>query len=70
MQVKTLVFAEEFDYIGSPDASLWTQETGGWGWGNNELQFYTDRNARVDDGFLTIESRREEWSGKYEYMAA
>jgi hypothetical protein len=25
----------------------WTQETGGHGWGNNELQFYTDKNANI-----------------------
>ena len=43
---------------------MWLEEEGGWGWGNNELQYYTSmgRNARVANGMLTIESRREEWS--------
>ena len=40
---------------------MWTQEEGGWGWGNNELQYYTseNRNAQVKDGMLIIESRIE-----------
>ena len=40
---------------------MWTQEEGGWGWGNNELQYYTseNRNALVKDGMLIIESRIE-----------
>ncbi|HYF94113.1 MAG TPA: glycoside hydrolase family 16 protein [Symbiobacteriaceae bacterium] len=36
-----------------------------WGWGNNELQFYTARpeNARISNGHLVIEARRELYEG-------
>ena len=59
-----LVFSEEFDYSGIPKTDNWIQELGGHGWGNNELQYYTDRNAVVANGFLTIESRREDYGGR------
>lgn len=41
----------------------WAFDIGGDGWGNNELQYYTDRseNARVEDGLLIIEARAEEY---------
>jgi beta-glucanase (GH16 family) len=59
-----LVWSDEFDGpAGSPpDASRWSFETGGHGWGNNEEQFYTDRpaNAALDGaGALVITARRE-----------
>ncbi|MDJ1504243.1 glycoside hydrolase family 16 protein [Xanthocytophaga agilis] len=55
------VWADEFDYTGKPDASKWGYDLGGSGWGNNELQNYTDKetNARVADGKLTITARKE-----------
>ena len=45
----------------------WSYDVGGHGWGNNELQFYTDNrreNARVEGGHLVIEARREAWEGR------
>lgn len=46
------------------DATKWTFETGGGGWGNNELQAYTaGNNAKVQGGNLIIEARREAVSG-------
>ncbi len=56
-----LVWSDEFDNAGAPDPTRWGYDTGGHGWGNQELQFYTDRpqNARVEDGMLIIEARRE-----------
>ncbi len=62
-----LVWADEFDGPGSaPDGSKWTVETGGNGWGNNELQTYTARtnNVRVEAGHLVIEARRETLAGE------
>lgn len=56
-----MVWQDEFD-TSQIDKSKWTFETGGDGFGNNELQFYTrDRkeNARVEDGHLIIEARKE-----------
>jgi beta-glucanase (GH16 family) len=43
----------------------WVLETGGGGWGNNELQTYTDRveNARLENGSLIISAIRETFTG-------
>ena len=51
-----LIWSDEFDYAGKPDASFWGHETGYVR--NNELQYYTDdlRNARVENGFCTIQA--------------
>ena len=60
------MWADEFDTPGLPDPARWSFETGGHGWGNQELQFYTDgrrENARVEDGKLIVEARREDWQG-------
>lgn len=62
-----LVWSDEFDYNGLPDSARWVADVGGHGWGNNELQFYTSRrpeNARVENGLLTIEARKETWENK------
>ncbi len=55
----TLVWADEFDYTGRPDASKWTYELGFIR--ANEKQYYTDslNNARVENGNLIIEARKE-----------
>lgn len=57
-----LVWSDEFEKAGLPDAAKWTYETGFIR--NNELQFYTrDRieNARVENGSLIIEGRKEHY---------
>ncbi len=58
----TLVWQDEFT---GPeiDRTKWTFDIGGHGWGNNELQAYTDRpeNARIENGTLVIEARQEEF---------
>lgn len=68
-----LAWSDEFDYEGFPDSKYWTPEigTGSWGWGNNELQYYTNReeNALVKDGNLTITLRKESYDGS-EYTSA
>ena len=62
----TLVWAEEFNYTGLPDDTYWNIETGGTGWGNNELQYYTDSesNLYVDNGVLTITAKEEQVGGR------
>ncbi len=68
----TLVWADEFEVDGLPDASKWRYDVGGHGWGNDELQYYTEareENARIEDGRLIIEARREEHAGR-EYTSA
>src|SRR5215207_526325 len=67
-----LIWSDEFDYVGLPDPLKWGYDVGGHGWGNKELQFYTDRrkeNARVENGTLIIEARRDRWKG-HEYTSA
>jgi len=60
-----LVWSDEFDYEGLPEFTKWDYDTGGSGWGNNELQYYTsDQNAYVTEGNLVIEARKEEYEGK------
>lgn len=61
---RTLVWSDEFDGAAGAkvDATRWVTETGGHGWGNRELQYYTDRatNASLDGaGHLVITARRE-----------
>ncbi len=61
-----LVWSDEFNYQGLPDSALWNYDTGGHGWGNNELQYYTPgrpENVRVEGGNLVITARREDWKG-------
>lgn len=62
-----LVFADEFDVDGAPDPDVWAFDigTGQNGWGNNELQFYTDRpeNIVVQNGYLIITARKEQFQG-------
>lgn len=61
-----LVWADEFDYIGCPDPSKWAYDVGGHGWGNGELQHYTDRaeNAWVSEGALRIRAVCEPFGGQ------
>lgn len=41
-----------------PNAAVWTIQTGGGGWGNKELQTYTEDAVSLDgDGHLVIEAR-------------
>jgi len=65
-----LVWHDEFDGT-ALDTTKWVRETGGNGWGNGELEFYTNRveNARVENGYLVIEARREAF-GNQAYTSA
>jgi beta-glucanase (GH16 family) len=48
-----------------PDPAKWTVESGGSGWGNNELEYYTARseNVRVENGNLVIDAIKERFVG-------
>ncbi len=62
-----LVWSDEFDVDGLPDSTKWGYDVGGGGWGNNELEYYTDarpENARVANGNLIIEARKENFGGR------
>jgi beta-glucanase (GH16 family) len=57
-----LVWSDEFDQPGLPNPDKWTYEVGFIR--NNEAQFYTEarlENARVENGRLVIEARKERW---------
>jgi len=63
-----LSWSDEFDGAAgaSIDRSRWTFDIGGDGWGNEELETYTDRprNASLDgNGRLVIEADRERLTG-------
>lgn len=53
------VWADEFNGD-KLDQTKWSYETGGDGWGNNELQYYTYDNTEVSDGTLKIFGRKEQ----------
>lgn len=59
-----LVWSDEFNgnYL---DTNTWNYEigTGSWGWGNNEQQYYTDRNIKVSNGTMKITAKREDYGG-------
>ncbi|WP_350287665.1 glycoside hydrolase family 16 protein [uncultured Croceitalea sp.] len=67
----TLVWEDNFDLDGAPDSSRWGydlgdgSEQGILGWGNEELQYYTDRpeNATIQNGILLITAREETFEG-------
>jgi hypothetical protein len=70
----TLVWHDEFDGAQGalPNANNWVFETGGTGWGNNELEYYTARpdNAALDgQGFLVITAKKESYMGS-DYTSA
>lgn len=58
---ETLVWSDEFDLDGAPNATNWTYDLGASGWGNGEQQNYTNNleNASVSEGILTITAKKE-----------
>lgn len=79
---RKLVFQDEFDKPANApvDAVRWTAEIGGKGWGNQELQYYTNsiENAFHDgEGSLVIKAVKLDppltldcWYGKCKYASA
>ncbi|WP_437484526.1 RICIN domain-containing protein [Sorangium sp. So ce1014] len=75
-----LVFSDEFNGpSGSAiDGSKWSAETGGHGWGNSELQHYTNRleNVRQESGAMVITATPQGadhygcWYGACQYTSA
>jgi len=68
----TQVWGDDFEEAGRPDTTKWHYEVGGHGWGNREVQYYTEarpKNARVEDGHLIIEAHREAYEGN-DYTSA
>jgi beta-glucanase (GH16 family) len=62
-----LVWADEFNTGTAPDTAKWNYDVGGNGWGNNELEYYSNarpENARIENGNLVIEARKENLGGR------
>jgi beta-glucanase (GH16 family) len=57
-QQEKLVWSDDFNGKGLPDAAKWDYELGNDGFGNNEIQDYTisPRNIRQENGLLVIEA--------------
>lgn len=71
-----LVWSDEFDGT-EVDTTKWTFQRGDGsevglpsGWGNNELQYYTDQNATVANGQLTITAKQESVQPGFSYTSA
>jgi beta-glucanase (GH16 family) len=70
-QFTKLVMQDEFTKDGAPDNTIWGYDLGtgnsdtGAGWGNNELQSYTNRteNVKVENGYLLITAKKESVNG-------
>lgn len=63
-QFTNLVWSDEFNDA-TINRSNWTYDTGGSGWGNNELEYYTNRpvNANLSEGNLQIIAKKEDYGG-------
>lgn len=63
----TLTWSDEFSGPNGapPDPAKWVLQTGGNGWGNHELEYYTSRreNVRQENGDLVIEANKESFTG-------
>ena len=59
-----LIWSDEFDG-NNIDTSKWGYDIGNSGWGNNELEYYTNRreNAYVSNSILHIVARKESYGG-------
>jgi len=64
-----ITMQDDFDTDGAPDSSIWGYDIGngpnGDGWGNQELQYYTDRpeNITVNNGHLIITAKQGDFNG-------
>ncbi|NCD69594.1 glycoside hydrolase family 16 protein [Mucilaginibacter agri] len=66
----TPYWADEFNSGAKPDTSKWGYDIGGDGWGNHELEYYTNAsNADISNGNLNINLRKEKF-GNNNYTSA
>ena len=68
---RKLVWSDEFSDTGQPDSTKWNYDLGDGcpnvcGWGNSEMEFYTNnaKNVRVENDKLIIEAHRDSLGGK------
>lgn len=64
----TLIWQDEFDSVAriAPNSQKWGYNLGGDGWGNEELEYYTNsiNNAFVENGVLTIHVIEESYKNR------
>ncbi|MEB2786481.1 glycoside hydrolase family 16 protein [Algoriphagus persicinus] len=61
-QKARLVWFDEFSQEGLPDPDKWTYDVGDHGWGNDELEYYSQndlKNTRIENGLLIIEAHAD-----------
>jgi beta-glucanase (GH16 family) len=69
--LNNLIMSDEFNTDGALNSAMWNFDIGNGaaqgipGWGNNELQYYTNRpeNVVIEDGMLKITARQESFEG-------
>lgn len=63
----SITWGDEFNYTGAPDPKNWKMSSGNgyYGWGNHEIQYFTDRskNVKVENGKLKIIALNESYNG-------
>ena len=68
-----LVWSDEFDFPNGSalDPTKWNHQQGGSGWGNGELEYYTDaiENSYIENGMLVIKAINEYEMGR-DYTSA
>ncbi len=69
--VPKLIWSDEFNIDGAPDSAYWGYDLGdgcpnSCGWGNNELEYYTNRteNVSISGGTLKISALKENYMGQ------
>jgi beta-glucanase (GH16 family) len=64
---KDPIWQDEFDKNGLPDSTKWGYDIGKTGWGNHELEYYSNKlkNAHIENGKLSIEALKEEGAQNY-----
>ena len=69
-QYTEMVWSDEFS-SSAIDLAKWGYDTGGGGWGNNELEYYTtsNDNSYISNGNLVIEAKRQAQGGR-DYTSA
>lgn len=64
-----LVWQDEFEEDQLSNDYTFEIGTGSNGWGNNESQYYREENTRLEEGFLVIQAKKENFQGR-EYTSS
>lgn len=64
-----LVWQDEFEADQLSDDYTFEIGTGSSGWGNNESQYYRKENTRLEEGYLVIQAKKENFQGQ-EYTSS